>query len=186
MTWDLPSPAAGLSRVVLGGWGIDVIGRYRSATPITVLTNVVDPLNVASSRRVDLVPGVPTWLDDASVPGGRRLNRDAFAVPAVGQQGSLGRNALRSFPLRQVDASLRRTFALAAGARLQVRLDAFNVLNTPNFGDPVTTLSTSPQFGQATGMAVTQLGGASSGVGLNRLYQVGRPRSLQGSVRVSF
>ncbi len=186
VTWDLPSPAAGLSRAVLGGWGVDVIGRYRSATPITVLTNVVDPLNVASSRRVDLVPGVPTWLDDPSVPGGRRLNRDAFAVPAVGQQGSLGRNALRSFPLRQVDASLRRTFALAAGARLQVRLDAFNVMNTPNFGDPVTTLSTSPQFGQATGMAVTQLGGASSGVGLNRLYQVGRPRSLQGSVRVSF
>lgn len=186
VTWDLPAPREGWPRHVFGGWGLDVIGRYRSATPFSVLTAIVDPLNVASSRRVDLVPGVAPWIDDGSVPGGRRLNRDAFAIPPVGQQGTLGRNALRGFPLRQVDASLRRTFAIAGRTRLQVRLDAFNVLNTPNFGDPVATLSTSPTFGQATGMAVAQLGGAASGVGLNRLYQVGRPRSLQGSLRVTF
>jgi hypothetical protein len=50
----------------------------------------------------------------------------------------------------------------------------------------VTALSASPLFGQSTGMAVTQLGGTSSGVGLNRLYQVGRPRSLQASLRLLF
>ncbi len=186
LTWDLPAPRAGVAHAILGGWGLDVLGRYRSATPITVITQLVDPLNVATSRRVDLVPGVPTWVDDPGAPGGRRLNREAFAVPAVGQQGTLGRNALRAFPLRQVDASVRRTFTLAARTRLQVRVDAFNVFNIPNFGDPVTSFSPSPQFGQATGMAVAQLGGTSSGVGLNRLYQVGRPRSLQGSLRLLF
>jgi hypothetical protein len=186
VTWDLPGPRGGVAGALLSGWGLDLIGRYRSATPITVISPVVDPLNVASSRRVDLVPGVPTWVDDPQAPGGRRLNRDAFAVPGVGQQGTLGRNALRSFPLRQVDASLRRTFALGGRTRLQARLDAFNVFNIPNFGDPVTALSASPLFGQSTGMAVTQLGGTSSGVGLNRLYQVGRPRSLQASLRLLF
>jgi hypothetical protein len=186
VTWDLPTPSGAMARGVFGGWGIDVIGRYRSAAPINVISQLVDPLNVATSRRVDLVPGVAPWITDPDVPGGQRLNRDAFAVPSVGRQGTLGRNALRGFPLRQVDASLRRTFGMWQDVRLQVRIDAFNVLNTPNFGDPVTSFSPSPLFGQATGMAVNQLGGTSSGVGLNRLYQVGRPRSLQASLRVVF
>ncbi|HTV03369.1 MAG TPA: TonB-dependent receptor, partial [Luteitalea sp.] len=187
VTWTLPSPASGVARAVLGGWGVDAIGRYQSGAPLSVIVTTADPINaaVAVSRRADLVPGVWPWLDDATAPGGRRLNRQAFAVPPAGTQGTLARNALRGFPLRQVDLSLRRQFATGSRARLQLRVDAFNVLNVVNFRDPVVSL-TDPQFGQSTGMAGSQLSTSSAGVGFNSLYQVGGPRSMQASLKVLF
>lgn len=187
VTWNLPSPSGGVTEAVLGGWGLDLIGRYRSAMPVNVITTTVDPLNIASSRRVDLVPGQSIWIADASAPGGRRLNPEAFAIPPVGQQGTLGRNAIRGFPLRQIDLSLRRRLAMAGPVDLTLRIDAFNVLNTTNFGDPGGNFNpASPTFGRATSTAVSQLGGTSSGAGLNQLYQIGRARSMQVSMRLSF
>ncbi|ODS52084.1 MAG: hypothetical protein ABS36_18175 [Acidobacteria bacterium SCN 69-37] len=187
VTWNLPSPAAGVGRTLLGGWGLDLIGRYRSGMPITVITTTVDPLNIASSRRVDVVAGQPFWIDDDSAPGGRRLNPDAFAVPTVGRQGTLARNSIRGFPLRQLDLSLRRRVDLTGPVDLTLRIDAFNVLNTTNFADPGGSFNpTSSTFGRSTSTAVSQLGGTSSGSGLNQLYQVGRARSLQVSLRLGF
>lgn len=187
VTWSLPSPRAGVARAVLGGWGLDAIGRYHSATPLTVIVATTDPLNtgVTVRRRANLVAGVDPWIDDSAAPGGRRLNPATFSVPAPGRQGDQPRNSLRAFPLRQIDLSVRREFGLPGQARLQLRIDAFNVLNLPNFGDPVVSLTGSP-FGEATGMASSQLGTASQSVGFNRLYQMGGPRSMQASLKVLF
>ena len=86
---------------------------------------------------------------------------------------------LRGFALAQTDLSLRRTFALSAALRLQVRAEAFNVFNQPNFGAIQTNL-TAANFGQATGTLNRQL------TGLNALYQIGGPRSLQFSAKLLF
>jgi hypothetical protein len=98
---------------------------------------------------------------------------------AQGRQGTLGRNVLRGFGLSQVDLSIRRPFRLHESLRLEFRLDAFNVLNQANFANP-TGVMTSSNFGRATQILSTGLGG------LNPLFQVGGPRSLQLSLRVSF
>ena len=115
------------------------------------------------------------------------MNPAAFAVPVELRQGNLPRNSLRGFPLRQLDLSLRRDIHMAK-TTLQFRVDSFNVTNTPNFGGPEpllgllvgTTFITINSFGRSGSMAAAQLGG------LNRLYQVGGPRSFQLSTRVSF
>ena len=57
---------------------------------------------VLDAARPDLVPGKEAWLDDPLAPGGRRLNREAFAVPPQARQGTLGRNALRGFGVAEV------------------------------------------------------------------------------------
>jgi hypothetical protein len=49
-----------------------------------------------------------------------------------------------------IDTSLSKSFALAESHRLQLRFDAFNLPNTPNFSDPNATV-TSPAFGQIRG-----------------------------------
>jgi len=129
--------------------------------------------------RPDLVGGVPVYIDDATVPGGRRINRAAFANPAAGQSGTLGRNVLRGLPAWQIDLALRRQFRITEKLNLQFRAEAFNIFNHPNFGTIQTSL-TAANFGQATNMLNRQLGSLSS------LYQIGGPRSFQFALKLQY
>jgi hypothetical protein len=187
LTYDLPTPDGdGAARSLLGGWSVDTIVRARTAAPVSVIvTTGVLVGDLVEARRPDLVAGAPVWVDDPSAPGGRRLNRAAFAVPPAGRQGTLPRNALRGFGFSQVDAALRREFALSERVRLQLRAEVFNVFNSPNFGDPVGDLS-STHFGEATQTLARSLGTGGANGGLSPLYQVGGPRSAQLAVRVRF
>ncbi len=87
---------------------------------------------------------------------------------------------MRGFGLSQVDLSVRRKFRISETVGLDLRADAFNVLNTPNFGDPTGVL-TSTNFGRSTQILSTGVTG-----GLNPQFQVGGPRSLQLGLRVQF
>src|SRR6185503_3926572 len=125
------------------------------------------------------------WIDDPSAPGGRRLNRAAFQSAPDGTQGSLGRNSIAGFGMGQVDLALRREFRFHDRKVVQLRLEAFNVLNQANFADPVRFLS-SAVFGQSTSMLNLMLGTGSPGSGLSPILQSGGPRSLQATVRFRF
>jgi hypothetical protein len=135
-----------------------------------------------------LIQGVPIWLEDSNVGGGKKLNPAAFSAPQLGFQGTLGRNSLRSFNHQQVDLSVRRTFALGEKARIQFRSEAFNILNTPNFSFPAASFGF-PGFGETTSMLGRGLSGTSNtspSNGFNSLYQVGGARSLQFSLKFLF
>ena len=113
------------------------------------------------------------------------INPSAFSIPATPEQGTLGRNALRGFGAAQIDLTLRRRFKIRERLSLQARADVFNIFNRPNFGNPINYL-TSPQFGQSTQMLGRSLGSGGPGGGLNPLYQIGGPRSVQLALRLQF
>lgn len=195
LSYDLPTPAAGqFGRALLGDWAIDAIVHSQTATPV----NIIARPSVALSGQIinfrpDLIEGIPLYLDDPNAPGGRRFNntidpsrpgcKGPFCPPPTNRQGSLGRNALRAFPLNQIDFSVRRSFNLKEGVNLQFRTDIFNIFNHPNFGDPNNRL-TQATFGVATTMYGRGLG--SGAAGLSPLYQIGGPRSMQFSLKLQF
>ena len=189
ITYDILIPKSNnFVDAIAQNWGLDVRANARTALPVVTTSNVynitsgtlIDPITGTQlARRANLIPGVPVYIDDPTVPGGRIINRAAFAVPLPGQDGTLGRNIIRGFPFWQVDLALRRQFRLKDKLALQFRAEAFNVFNHPNFGTVQTSL-TSPTFGRATEMLNTRLGG------LNPLYQVGGPRSMQFALKLQF
>jgi hypothetical protein len=85
---------------------------------------------------------VPFYLNKPNAPGGKVINSAAFTTPATGQ-GDLGRNALRGFSATQWDMTLRRQFNFTKHLSLQARGDFFNILNHPNFGNPINFLTPS-------------------------------------------
>ena len=105
-------------------------------------------------------------------------------MPASGQ-GDLGRNALRGFNATQVDFTLRRMFKLSERFSLQSSADFFNIFNHPNFGAPINYM-TSPQFGYSTQTLNSWLGSGGQSGGLNPLYQIGGPRSVQLALKLLF
>jgi hypothetical protein len=187
LTYDLPNPRRPALNVLLGNWGFDATVRASSAFPFTPRGPVlVFSDGTHASILPDLVPGKPIWIADPSAAGGRRVNPAAFKVPADGQQGNAGRNRLRGFPFSQVDVALRRSFRLRDPVRLSFRVEAFNVLNHPNFLNPLAANRVGQlNFGRSTQMANRGFGGL-QGPALQQFYESGGPRSMQMSLRLEF
>jgi hypothetical protein len=192
VTYIIPTPRVSpVWKWLVEGWSIDAIFAARSALPVNVVTGTA-ALSVSNALRPDIVPGVPWYLDDATAPGGRRLNRTAFVAPPLDanrnplRQGTLGRNTLRGFAMSQVDLAVHRDIAARTAVKIQLRIESFNLFNRVNFGLPSNRLS-SGLFGQPTTTLASSLGGAGiTGGGLSPLYQVGGPRSIQLAVRIQF
>jgi hypothetical protein len=187
LSYQVPrATAAGRLPDWLAGWTVSGIFRARSGFPIDIFdTEPAIGQTFDNVGRPNLVSGMPMWIADPSAPGGRLLNPAAFAVPANGAQGSLGRDTIYGNGLVQLDVSLRREFALYRRSSLEASLNIFNLPNHPAFADPVPYLS-SPLFGQSTSMQNLMLGSGTPNSGLSPLFQGGGARSVELSFRFSF
>jgi hypothetical protein len=201
VTYDIPAPKAGLLNAVFGHWGVDSTFTARSAFPIDIIASqVINPADgTLAAIRPIVIAGIPLYEYGSQYPGGRRINntvptaaqiaaagcapagpaKGPLCAPPSGQLGNLGRNVVRGLGSWQVDLAFRRQFKLTEKLNLQFRAEAFNLFNHPNFGAIQTSLSAA-NFGRATNMLNRQLGG------LNQLYQIGGPRSLQFAVKFLF
>ncbi len=184
VTYDLPKPGGSrLVRAVFGGWGLDGLARFRTGFPLNVYA-VVPFIGGTQAVRPDVNPGVSLLLSGPQYPGGKAVNRAAFAVPTTGTVGNFPRNSLRGFPAQQIDLTLRRQFGLSEKTKLQFRFDVFNLFNHPNFADPVTNTSLVINQGSTFGVSTQSLNRGLGG--LNALYQMGGPRSAQLGIKLLF
>jgi hypothetical protein len=180
LSMDLPSAgkSSWLSETTKD-WSLQAVIVARSAFPFSAEIYGYSPGGYAASRP-DLVPGQPIWIKNADAGGGRSLNPAAFAIPATVRQGTEGRNDIRGFGLTQVDLSLGRLFPIRERCKFQFRVDVFNLLNHPNFTNPLGLIQFGPSYLQSMQMLNNGLGG------LNPLFQEGGPRSMQLSAKISF
>ncbi|HEX3747507.1 MAG TPA: carboxypeptidase regulatory-like domain-containing protein [Bryobacteraceae bacterium] len=192
LSYSFPTRGAhGAVNHLLNGWEIDTILHARTGFPIAILDSEdFAGLGLTNAFRPDWVYGQPLWTADSAAPGGRKLNTAAFIVlPAPlgepGQQGTLGRNVTPGFGMWQMDLALKREFHLRERLGIELRLDGFNALNHPNFGDPVKFLD-SPLFGRSTSLLNMELGTGSPGSGLAPALQIGGPREVQAAIRFHF
>jgi Carboxypeptidase regulatory-like domain/TonB dependent receptor-like, beta-barrel len=195
--YDLPRPKFGsVANSIFSNWSIDTIVTARSTTPVNVIYFITSTTGQTGTFaiRPDLISGQPLYLDDSTVGGGRRINPAAFAIPSTLRQGTLGRNSIRGFNLAQIDFAVRRQFPIGERVKLQFKTEIFNLLNHPNFGNPSVSLGSAsggsffpdPLFGQSLFMLGRSLGTGGTNGGFNPLYQVGGPRSMQLSLRLTF
>jgi hypothetical protein len=124
----------------LGGWSTNWILTLYSGQPQTIGCTVATAAGVGCYAL--LVPGEDPY-------GGRHdvsqfYNPAAFANPAaattIGQTdfAPLGgnRTQVTGPPLRQLDFSVIKRIDFAAGTRMELRAEAFNLTNTPSFSLP--------------------------------------------------
>jgi hypothetical protein len=185
VTYNAPSPGwSNIADFALGGWSVDSFILARTAPPVDVVAGQVFADGIALYPRPDVVSGVPLVLVGSQYPGGKILNSAAFTAPPTGQQGDFGRNVLRGFGVFQTDFALQRQFRLTERTNLRFRAEFFNIFNHPNFGSPATNI-TDPLFGYSIATLASSLGSGGNG-GLNPLYQIGGPRSIQLALKLQF
>ena len=118
---------------ILGSWQFNTIASFLGATPIDVQSGAnTAGLRNPGKQRPDLVPGVPIYLDT----GDKRqfLNPAAFALPAAGKFGNLGRGAIRGPKTKNVDFSINKNWRFRERYGVQFRAELFNAFNHANFG----------------------------------------------------
>jgi hypothetical protein len=138
--------ATGAKNAAIGSWQINGIYTWQRGFPITITAADLGGLNdTFGTNRADLVGG--PQVDSRTVD--RWFNTAAFAQPAPGALGNLGRNTERAPGINNLDLALFKNFELVRHMRLQFRLESFNVLNHTQFADVSTNIA-APNFGVVT------------------------------------
>ncbi len=166
-------PGGALGRL-LEGWNFPGLLQARTGRPLTISVNrsTADlPDGNNSGQRADSVAGVPP-IPENQTPE-QWLDLAAFAVPARGTWGNLGRNTFRGPGLFQFDLALQRRLQISGDRNFELRVEAFNAFNQQNLANPNTNISSGPAFGRITGP-------------LNLGYGTGTARQMQFMARFNF
>lgn len=136
----------------INNWEIAPLIHAQDGTPFTVNDGIDNSLTDTGNDRPDLT-GSAVYTGKKIVGGSATnalyINPAAFVNSPTGTFGSLGRNTFRGPKFLQFDAALVRTFPVHESMDLMLRLEAFNVLNHPNFGIPDLNMTDST-FGAVT------------------------------------
>jgi hypothetical protein len=128
---------AGLPSRILSGWELAGIASARTGLPVNITMTrkaTALPDGNTSSQRPNLVPGVPIYATNQTI--GNWFNPAAFALPANGTWGNLGRYIANGPGMYEIDSSLQKRFRITERLGLNFRAAAYNLFNHPIFKNP--------------------------------------------------
>ena len=143
---------------ILANWELVGIFRWATGTPYSVFA---DPLACACPGNNSILanPGAGA----GSISGSAFFDPALFSAPAAGTTGIQGRNSVRGPDLTSYNVSLFKSFAVRENWKLELRGEAYNILNSVQFDNPANNVSFAT-FGQSSSTL--------NGVG-GRLFVVG-------------
>lgn len=163
---------------LVGGWKLSSVVSLVSGIPFTVTANGANPLNtpgwtqtanlVKPFKKLGAGPG-HKWFDVTSFQQPTGCPTTTCSYVEGGSVGNTGRNAFRGPSYLQNNVSVFKTFLLREPLALDIRMDVFQLSNTPQFGNPQNSLN-STTFGQLTSTVGT--GAGANGVGGGRSLQL--------------
>ena len=168
VVYELPffKDAKGALGTVLGGWQIAGIFVAQSGTPVDIRAGGASLRAPGNQQRPNL-NGAQKVIGDIG-PGKFYFDTSVYSAPAANTFGSMTRNAGPRGPhYVNLDASVVKRVKASNRYALELRVDAFNVTNTPHFGNP------GRDFGTATFGQVTSTLGPGDGATGPRLVRFG-------------
>ena len=140
----------GAAAAIAGGWQTNVVLSRYSGTPFSISANSNTLDAPGSSQR-------PDKLKNPSIYGAgyksKYFDTTAFsAVTGTKRFGTAPFDAVRGPGYFNADLSIFRVFQLREKYKLQLRGEALNVLNHPNFSNPDSNIASST-FGQILGVS---------------------------------
>ena len=192
VTYELPAGRGhryfnnGVSAYALGGWKLSAVVSAVSGLPFSITSTSATPgtsqtANQTGPYQVNhLIQGngtnQPLWFNTANFAAPVACSYTA-ASPVACPFGNTGRNQFRGPGYFNDNLSMFKNIPVyKERVNLELRVDAFNLTNTPAFALPGSTVGSS-SFGKVT----TTLG---SGVG--NVNGVGGPRVLQAAAKITF
>jgi hypothetical protein len=140
-----------LMDLAIGGWVLSGTFYYHTGFPFSPTDNAEqNALNVTNANLANVtvlaapLPGTPR---NCTSPTTSCFTTADFATAS--DFGTVPRNSFRGPNYFNTDFSLRKNFRLTERFGLELGANAYNVLNHPNFSNPITN-NTNPSFGSIT------------------------------------
>ncbi|PYR30382.1 MAG: hypothetical protein DMF92_08810 [Acidobacteria bacterium] len=143
-----PQFASPALRAFASDWRVSGILSATSGSWLNIINGRDNALTGIQQQRVNQISD--DVYGDKSV--NRYLNPAAFAQTAPGTLGSYVRNSIKGPAFWTIDAALSRQVSVGGARSMEFRLEAFNLLNTFNMGNPVTNFNAG-NFGRIIAMA---------------------------------
>ncbi len=143
------SRAGSFANKLISGWQLSGITAYQGGQPFSV--SFTTSVQGAVNSRANRVPGVNLYPAKKTLA--QWFNPAAFTAPAPYTYGNSGYNMLWGPRYQDWDMSLEKNTVFKERLNLQLRMDAFNVFNHPNFNTPNAAVSNPANFGQITALA---------------------------------
>ncbi len=147
-TWEIPGPADGIARHVLGGWEVTGIYTARSGAPFSIFdctfafgvcSRAILSSPVDSSGDVDKksggvadTPNRYNYINLANLKPGEFVDRNGFAEFGPFPANMSERNAFRGPGFWNLDGALYKNFKFTERVGLQLRFEVYNVFNHAN------------------------------------------------------
>ena len=147
--WDIPwglgraRQAPGVLGALVNDWTVAVVATRQSGIPVAITQQTNFNAFAGFGTQRPNLAGNPELPADERTPA-RWFNTAAFAIAPVFTLGSASRNPVRGPGYRNVDLAISRRIPMPmrGGTALELRAEAFNLLNTPAFANPGATLGT--------------------------------------------
>jgi outer membrane receptor protein involved in Fe transport len=159
--WEIPGPAAGVGKWVLGGWQTNGIFVAQAGRPFTVTSGRDVALSGTGTQR-------PNLTGDPNLDTGRSRDElmalyfdpSKFALPEAGLYGSAGRNLMVGPGNWNLDFALFKRFPIRERAQVQLRWEMFNAFNHANLNNPRSNITAvrPGQIDTTSGPRIMQLG----------------------------
>jgi hypothetical protein len=173
--WKLPFAHLLPRNRWIDGWSLSGIARFSTGLPVTLYNNNDTSLlgtipNGINNNGVDTPNYVPGALNLNTNPrnGNLEFNTALFSLPEVGQIGTAARRFFAGPGMANIDAALHKSVRLSESRSLELRMEAFNVLNHAQF------------FGAAS------VNGNISSAGFGQITSAAPPRLIQIAARFRF
>ena len=142
-----------------GGWELTIAYQYYSGQFLTALWTGPDPTGTAftTSGTPAQVTIRPNILHDPNLPSSERttdhwFDPSAFGAPTPGSFGTAAKGTIYGPSSNIWNTGLAKHFNLGGGLRLRWELTGTNMLNTPNWSNPATNISSLTQVGVISGV----------------------------------
>jgi hypothetical protein len=146
---------------ILGGWQSSGIVTYQTGLPFTPTYANFDPAGLGFLNASSPAGGRPYWFSDPNTGAPNTFlqffNTGAFytgATPTIAPADptNAGRGIIQGPRTFRVDFSLMKNFRFGESMSLQLRGEAFNILNMTNYTTLALAASTPSTFGNVTGV----------------------------------
>lgn len=161
---------SGVPAAIAGGWQLTGVLEAYSGVPFTVSASGTSLNAPGSSQYADRIKNGSCILGGYHGPTASYVDPTCFAAVTTARFGNSGPDSMRGPGVKDLNATLQRTFNIRERAQLEIRGEAFNVTNTPHFSNPSANIS---NVSFNSDGSVKSLGGFGALTGVNSRDQEG-------------